>query len=150
VILVVAAVTFRQIRPCSLLRSPSSYFAGTRVPYPVAYQFTTTLYLSLFPHLYLYKCVTVPGVLWLVCPESSGTDYKSTMLSIPEERRSHVHRDGSLKSQIYLVFSLVFTCRPVSLLTSNRALHCLTKLHSVKLQNTTSAVFIYILLNFST
>jgi hypothetical protein len=34
------------------------------------------------------------------CPETSVKDYHSTLYNIPEERRSHQHRDGSPKSRI--------------------------------------------------
>jgi len=34
------------------------------------------------------------------CPETSVSNYQSTLSNIPEERRSHLHRDGSLKSRI--------------------------------------------------
>jgi hypothetical protein len=34
------------------------------------------------------------------CPETSVKDYHSTLRNIPEERRSHQHRVGSLKSWI--------------------------------------------------
>ena len=34
------------------------------------------------------------------CPETSATDYQSTLRKTPEERRSHIHRGGSLKSRI--------------------------------------------------
>jgi hypothetical protein len=33
------------------------------------------------------------------CPETSVTNYKSTMCNIPEERRPHFYRDGSLISR---------------------------------------------------
>jgi hypothetical protein len=41
------------------------------------------------------------------CPEMSVTDYQSTLHNIPEERRSHLHRDGSLKLQIRINFQRV-------------------------------------------
>ena len=34
------------------------------------------------------------------CPETSVTDYQSTLRKTPEERRSHIHRGGSLKLSI--------------------------------------------------
>jgi hypothetical protein len=34
------------------------------------------------------------------CPETSVNKYQSTPHNIPEERRSHLHRGGSLKSCI--------------------------------------------------
>jgi hypothetical protein len=34
------------------------------------------------------------------CPETSVHNYHSTLRNIPEERRYHVHRGGSLKSRI--------------------------------------------------
>jgi len=34
----------------------------------------------------------------IFCPETSATNYQSTLRNIPEERRSHLHRGGSLKS----------------------------------------------------
>jgi hypothetical protein len=33
------------------------------------------------------------------CPETSVKDYRSTLRNIPEERRSHQHRGGKLKSE---------------------------------------------------
>jgi hypothetical protein len=33
------------------------------------------------------------------CLETSATDYQSTLLDIPEERRSHLHGGESLKSR---------------------------------------------------
>ena len=34
------------------------------------------------------------------CPETSVRNYRSTLRNIPEERRSHLHRGGSLKSRM--------------------------------------------------
>jgi hypothetical protein len=34
------------------------------------------------------------------CPETSETNYQSTLRKIPEERRFHLHRGGSLISRI--------------------------------------------------
>jgi len=34
----------------------------------------------------------------IVFPETSVTNYQSTLRNIPEERRSHLHRGGSRKS----------------------------------------------------
>jgi hypothetical protein len=34
------------------------------------------------------------------CPKTSGTNYESTPHNVPEERRSHLHRGGSLNSRI--------------------------------------------------
>jgi hypothetical protein len=34
------------------------------------------------------------------CPETSVNNYHSTLRNIPEERRSQVHRGGSLKSRL--------------------------------------------------
>jgi hypothetical protein len=36
----------------------------------------------------------------IICPETSVNDYHSTLLNTPEERRSHQHRGGSLKSKL--------------------------------------------------
>jgi len=52
----------------------------------------------------------------LNCPETSVRNYHSTLRHIPEGRRSHLHRGGSLKSRIViralgkedLIFALVF------------------------------------------
>ena len=33
------------------------------------------------------------------CPETSVPNYRSTLRNIPEERRSHSYRGGSLKSR---------------------------------------------------
>jgi hypothetical protein len=40
------------------------------------------------------------------CPETSVKDYQSTLCNIPEERRSHQHRDGNLKSRIVQTYFL--------------------------------------------
>jgi hypothetical protein len=37
------------------------------------------------------------------CSETSLTDYESTLRNIPEERRSHLHRSGSLKSRKFTI-----------------------------------------------
>ena len=37
------------------------------------------------------------------CPETSVKDYHITPRNIPEERRSHQHRGGSLKSRLDLL-----------------------------------------------
>jgi hypothetical protein len=43
------------------------------------------------------------GPTWKVrstdCAETSVTNYQSTLRNIPEERRPHLHRGGSLKSR---------------------------------------------------
>jgi hypothetical protein len=39
------------------------------------------------------------------CPETSVNNHQSTLRNIPEERRPNLHRDGSLKSRIYLFSS---------------------------------------------
>jgi len=36
------------------------------------------------------------------CTETSVTNYQSTPRTIPEERRSHAQRGGSLKYSLYL------------------------------------------------
>jgi len=36
------------------------------------------------------------------CPETSVRNYYSTLRNIPEQRKSHLHRGGSLKSHIIL------------------------------------------------
>jgi hypothetical protein len=38
------------------------------------------------------------------CPETSVHDYHSTLRDIPEQRRSHQHRGGNMKSQISYMF----------------------------------------------
>ena len=38
------------------------------------------------------------------CLETSVTNYKSTLCNIPEERKSHLHRGGSLKSSLVKLF----------------------------------------------
>jgi hypothetical protein len=40
----------------------------------------------------------------VVCPETSVTNYQSTLRNIPEERRSHLHRGESLKSREAYLF----------------------------------------------
>jgi hypothetical protein len=35
------------------------------------------------------------------CPETSVQNYHSTLHNIPEERRSHLHRGGSLKTRMF-------------------------------------------------
>jgi hypothetical protein len=37
------------------------------------------------------------------CPETSVKDYHSTLRNIPEERRAHQHRGGSLKSRLAII-----------------------------------------------
>ena len=39
------------------------------------------------------------------CPETSVHDYQSTLHKIPEEFRSHLHRDTSLKSRVFPSYS---------------------------------------------
>jgi hypothetical protein len=36
----------------------------------------------------------------IVCPQTAVQDYHSTLRNIPEQRRYHLHRGGSLKSRI--------------------------------------------------
>ena len=70
------------------------------------------------------------------CPETSVTNYQSTMSKIPEERRSNLHGGGSLKSRkiflvlivrkvliylrylyfyVHLIVQEIFTCLHVSI-----------------------------------
>jgi len=58
------------------------------------------------------------------CPETSVPNYKSTPSHIPEERRSHLHDSGSLKSRTCTCsfelkgtgpFDKIFECRTRSL-----------------------------------
>jgi len=47
--------------------------------------------------------ISWPLKMWpLDCPETSVRNYHSTLRNIPEERRSHLHRGGSLKSRIVI------------------------------------------------
>jgi len=38
------------------------------------------------------------------CPETSVTNYQSTLCNIPEERASHLHRSGNLESRAFIWF----------------------------------------------
>jgi hypothetical protein len=62
------------------------------------------------PHNSLYNCVRRCSrhSSWTArplkmgpigCPETSVSNYQSTLCNIPEERRSYLHRDGSLKTR---------------------------------------------------
>jgi hypothetical protein len=47
----------------------------------------------------------------ICCPETSVKDYHSTLRYTPEERKSHQHRGGSLKSlkvRVFYIFNLQF------------------------------------------
>ena len=50
------------------------------------------------------------SLLSTFCPETSIINYKSTLRKIPEERRSHLHRGGSLESRKSKC-PFVVTCR---------------------------------------
>jgi hypothetical protein len=41
------------------------------------------------------------------CPETSVKEYHSTLRNTPEERRSHQHRGGSLKSELLYHFYVI-------------------------------------------
>jgi hypothetical protein len=45
----------------------------------------------------------------ICCPETSVNNYHTTPRNIPEERRSHKHRGGSLKSKLF-VFIVINNC----------------------------------------
>ena len=38
---------------------------------------------------------------WTACPETSVTNYRSTLCNNPEERRNHLHCGGSMKSRTF-------------------------------------------------
>jgi len=57
----------------------------------------------------------------IICPETSVSNYHYTLPNIPEERRTYLHRGGTLKSRngcrrgLYTARSLYFACWLVSL-----------------------------------
>jgi hypothetical protein len=77
--------------------------------------------------------------LGLVVPK--GREITTILRCIISQKSEDLMRTvAEARSHIYTWFSLVFTCRPVSLLTSNTAL---TLSYKITPQSTTSAVFIY-------